>query len=701
MRTATDRIQKSFFISHEKLTDRDWMVLTPVELYKKYGIIPLEFVAEVANLILLIILVISVTGAITSFYRFNYQTFNHVLLHTDDLLDERLIVETDVLKDHIKQSVHNYYHIQEIAIQKFTYPSPDTHDPIYMTLLFKNGSHYWINVTLANPLGPLADMTNLQIATYIDEVDEISMEFFFVSIELEDYEDPDKDWEVKITYDNNDGYLTAELMVRQLDYKSPFWAFLISVFVVVCSLITILFESLELIKTLFVGSRTRKAWSEISPRVIEKHFLDMGIVPAPSKWHHLPVSVRLEFYSLWSIYSIIGALFVVVANIMAFVPNKRVPSSDLERLLFGIGILMSVSNMTKYLDFLPNFYTLIITLKYSMGKMARYLISVIPIFMAFTLAGTIMFSPHSANFKNYLDTIITLYALLNGDDMHGIFLDLKMAYPLGSFVPNVFLLIFSSLFTFAILNVFIFIIEDSFHLAKIVSARYGRDADVVPTAILEMYKSEYKAMMKKVDVEKVFLIIEREQARSTEDAMLLDGGSSTNNTGSSSDSDSDSDPNPLYQSKPSIPQPITPKVNPLLPNAIQPIKRVDSYTASYQRTLQVLKGSKTELKKPGLVNITDADPKRDSPQGGGSTPRLVSAPPAQSSDIEESPEFKALKEKLLMQMNALASNMLQELKEITEKKEKEKRPVSITTQQVSRSLDSDEPESPVFNTTIN
>ena len=63
-------------------------------------------------------------------------------------------------------------------------------------------------------------------------------------------------------------------------------------------------------------------------------------------------------------------------------------------------------------------------------------------------------------------TMVSLFALLNGDDIHATFNDVKgHSYPLP-FVSRLYLYTFVTFFITSVLNVFIFIIEDAYHTAK-------------------------------------------------------------------------------------------------------------------------------------------------------------------------------------------------------------------------------------------
>lgn len=68
-------------------------------------------------------------------------------------------------------------------------------------------------------------------------------------------------------------------------------------------------------------------------------------------------------------------------------------------------------------------------------------------------------------FSTFDRTCVTLFALLNGDSILTIFDDLAAKYPYP-LLTRVYLFVFVVLFITAILNTFIFIIEDAYHSAK-------------------------------------------------------------------------------------------------------------------------------------------------------------------------------------------------------------------------------------------
>jgi len=151
-----------------------------------------------------------------------------------------------------------------------------------------------------------------------------------------------------------------------------------------------------------------------------------------------------------------------------------------------------------------------LTLKFAFGKICRYTVSILPAFIGFSLAGAVIFAPYSDNFADWGSTLVTLYAIMNGDDMHSTFVELYRTYPLNTLFPRIFLFVFAFMAITSFLNVYIFITEDAYHLAKLVSAKYHKDYESLPGTIMTMYKHEWLALQRKLDIEKLFLAIDME-----------------------------------------------------------------------------------------------------------------------------------------------------------------------------------------------
>lgn len=111
---------------------------------------------------------------------------------------------------------------------------------------------------------------------------------------------------------------------------------------------------------------------------------------------------------------------------------------------------------------MPRCYLLVHTLTHGLPSIARFIVGCAPIFLAFTGAATIFFGRQAQSFGSLGETVTTLFSLLNGDTMLDTFDAVGSdQHQLWGWVGRAFLAFFIMLFTYAVLNVFIAIIEQA------------------------------------------------------------------------------------------------------------------------------------------------------------------------------------------------------------------------------------------------
>eukprot|EP01132_Coremiostelium_polycephalum_P002270 gene2270-2795_t len=101
----------------------------------------------------------------------------------------------------------------------------------------------------------------------------------------------------------------------------------------------------------------------------------------------------------------------------------------------------------------------------SFFRSARFILSCLPIAFGYALCGVSLFSEYSDEFSDINQTCETLFALMNGDDIHATFQKVEAAYPYP-IIAKIYLYSFITLFVVAILNIFIFVIEGAYLSAK-------------------------------------------------------------------------------------------------------------------------------------------------------------------------------------------------------------------------------------------
>merc|ERR1719510_2181317 len=116
-------------------------------------------------------------------------------------------------------------------------------------------------------------------------------------------------------------------------------------------------------------------------------------------------------------------------------------------------------DLVQYFQHFPKYYEVIRTLKISAPRVMRFVVGVSPILFGFAMFGVAFFSTYSELFKDLGSAFVTLFALLNGDVIHDVFVDI---YPADSIISRLYVYVFILLFIYAVLNIFIAIIEEGF-----------------------------------------------------------------------------------------------------------------------------------------------------------------------------------------------------------------------------------------------
>eukprot|EP01129_Flabellula_baltica_P015344 TRINITY_DN770_c0_g3_i1.p1 TRINITY_DN770_c0_g3~~TRINITY_DN770_c0_g3_i1.p1 ORF type:complete len:459 (+),score=87.49 TRINITY_DN770_c0_g3_i1:497-1873(+) len=363
------------------------------------------------------------------------------------------------------------------------------------------------NLTKTDPYGPFGIRDKEKLSYILSDVISINQEFTLYCSDPSTI-DIDVRYDISVNYKIVGGVLQLDMTYKRDFGSFPLETVLLGVAVVTVSCLSLILSCKSIIEVRAVGIRTHKKYELIPRKVLIERYIRHGIDNISLNWKDIPFEVRMDFWSPWHIFSIVGEVLILISTMSGVLDDFGIPDDDYERVLLGVGLIIMCINLTKYLENSVSFYTLIITLKYSASKTVMYFISALPIFFGFTFCGLIMFSPYSMNFESFTATWITLFALINGDDMHGIFDEVHETYPVP-YIGRIYLFIFITLFIAAILNLFIFIIEDSYHVAKLAAIKNQmQDGGGNYRQLITQFSDEWNALQKKMSIEKLFDIVE-------------------------------------------------------------------------------------------------------------------------------------------------------------------------------------------------
>jgi len=181
----------------------------------------------------------------------------------------------------------------------------------------------------------------------------------------------------------------------------------------------------------------------------------------------VPISEAIRYVNAWFIIATVGNILNITSACYCL-SRGILASNDTPWLaVMGFGVMAAWLSMTQFFESTSTYYILIETMQNGIPRVGRFLLGILPIFFAYAVFGVAYFSSYSNRFSTMDNACVTLFSLLNGDVIHDVFDDLHANSPI---VSRVYLYSFIALFIYAVLNIFVAIIEDSFFATKAVTA---------------------------------------------------------------------------------------------------------------------------------------------------------------------------------------------------------------------------------------
>lgn len=124
----------------------------------------------------------------------------------------------------------------------------------------------------------------------------------------------------------------------------------------------------------------------------------------------------------------------------------------------GIACLLLYLGAVQYLEFFPRYYIMISILKRTTPRVSRFLLGVFPLFIGYALLGMVAFGDQVDRFGDVVQTLRTLFAVVNGDIIYDSFNSVDFLGWGGSLYIYAYIFIF----TYVVLMTIIAIVEESF-----------------------------------------------------------------------------------------------------------------------------------------------------------------------------------------------------------------------------------------------
>ncbi|KAJ0411218.1 hypothetical protein ATCC90586_003857 [Pythium insidiosum] len=366
-----------------------------------------------------------------------------------------------------------YFSVEQAAVANYELPPSPA---LRLELLRRDGSTDRFDVTRdAASLGPFRrDLPPRQRQRLLQSLRRVA-----VSMALRDRQDGDWysecfDWTVRVRLD----VVARTHLKAQLDdceiascTRLPLWRALRRRFVwlhVVIAVVTAVYLALSgraLLRSYRIVSRAGelvKRAKEEAPPTADARPMDWT---ASSSASELPLAVRLKLFNGLQIMVFVALSLLLLSSLWSLVFLKaHVPISYWHRLVQATAMLLLWSSLVGYLEHNRQVYSIVLTLRWSAPRVLQFLVGVSPVFLGFALFGTIYFGPRVAAFGSLSASMMTLFAVLNGD----VILDTFDALERHGFATSgtLYLYSFIALFIYVVLNIFIAIVEEAFFATR-------------------------------------------------------------------------------------------------------------------------------------------------------------------------------------------------------------------------------------------
>lgn len=188
-------------------------------------------------------------------------------------------------------------------------------------------------------------------------------------------------------------------------------------------------------------------------------------------FQNLSLKDKLSIINLWFIVSLTGAIFSTAYGIVAvFDLNGELGTRTVNKSFLGGACLFTWFSLIQYLEYFPEYYVLISMLKKSAPRISQFLMGVFPLFIGYALLAMVSFGDNVDRFGDLLETLTTLFSVVNGDIIYETFSSLSDFGIAG----QLFIYIYVIIFTYIVLMTIIAIVEEAFFESKLLSRSFAK-----------------------------------------------------------------------------------------------------------------------------------------------------------------------------------------------------------------------------------
>lgn len=455
---------------------RDLLFLGPLDRYRKNKVFPWALVLDLSLAVLTSLNVSVIIASLTNYSFSQFTVFNKLFLNPGvrnrqaqgsdgGLASQYNLFDVGTLTQYLQTTIATYHSINSLSFDHYSFPEANSTLTLYASYLQNVGRRqesdfahqYQVS---ESDLGPLSLST---VRTFLD-----SLDYFYLELPLE-HEIPKGidlagncfHWDLRQVYSYAmHGTMTISLVPTVKLCPRALGSFLsaygwFTVLTLVCAVASFWTA---------VDSIRGRIGLLAQLRGMENSSLSQ-------LWMQLKIEDKARFFGLWPVLSLLSGILQILGCAAFFFVSLI--SLDVYFRTVGFGCFFAWVELIQYLSWSPNSYAIINTLKRSFVTLWKYALGILPVFMGFVFLGMALFWK-SGNYSSISQAMVKSFAMINGDNLYGIF---EPNFEANYLAGYLYMFVFFVLFINAIHNIFISIISDGFSSLRRNPIKRGDEAE--------------------------------------------------------------------------------------------------------------------------------------------------------------------------------------------------------------------------------
>lgn len=204
---------------------------------------------------------------------------------------------------------------------------------------------------------------------------------------------------------------------------------------------------------------------------------------------NLTWSETSAFFTGWDFFSLFAETVTIAGIVFKINLDSDADSHlDITAVLIGSAVAINWITALRFLSFDKGYYILVLTLSVALPNILRLMICIVVIYIGYVLCGWVVFGPFTYKFASIAQTVDTLFAMINGDEILDSFMQVSGSSHLLSLFSKLYFYSFIVLFIYVVLSVMISLIGEAMIVAqKAVRTGMGYwlvEGDVFPELLL-------------------------------------------------------------------------------------------------------------------------------------------------------------------------------------------------------------------------